>query len=83
MAKDAQVTKIKGFFAHLRVYIIVNIILIVVNLFTSPSYWWSVWPLLFWGIGLFFHYMNTFPDTPIDLTRKWEMEALKKEKRKR
>ena len=49
-----------GFYIHLAVYAGVNILLIVINLATSPQYLWFKWPLLGWGIGLFFHGMSIF-----------------------
>jgi len=49
-----------GFYIHLAVYVGVNILLIVINLSTSPQYIWFKWPLLGWGIGLFFHGMSIF-----------------------
>jgi hypothetical protein len=49
-----------GFYIHLAVYVGVNILLIIINLSTSPRYIWFEWPLLGWGIGLFFHGMSTF-----------------------
>lgn len=49
-----------GFYIHLAVYVGVNILLIIINLSTSPQYIWFKWPLLGWGIGLFFHGMSIF-----------------------
>lgn len=49
-----------GFYIHLVVYVGVNVLLIVINLATSPQYLWFKWPLLGWGIGLFFHGMSIF-----------------------
>jgi hypothetical protein len=49
-----------GFYIHLAVYAGVNILLIIINLSTSPQYIWFKWPLLGWGIGLFFHGMSIF-----------------------
>jgi len=49
-----------GFYIHLAVYVGVNVLLIVINLATSPQYVWFKWPLLGWGIGLFFHGMSIF-----------------------
>ena len=49
-----------GFYIHLAVYIVVNIILIIINLRTSPEYIWFKWPLIGWGIGVFFHAMGVF-----------------------
>jgi len=49
-----------GFYIHLAVYVGVNILLVIINLSTSPQYIWFIWPLLGWGIGLFFHGMSIF-----------------------
>jgi hypothetical protein len=49
-----------GFYIHLAVYIGVNILLIIINLLKSPQHLWFIWPLIGWGIGIFFHGMSTF-----------------------
>ena len=49
-----------GFFSHLAVYGVVNLILIILNLTRSPNDLWFYWPLAGWGIGVFFHGMSTF-----------------------
>ena len=49
-----------GFYIHLTVYIAVNILLIIINLLTSPHTLWFIWPLMGWGIGIFLHGMVTF-----------------------
>ncbi|MGD9033269.1 MAG: 2TM domain-containing protein [Desulfobacteraceae bacterium] len=49
-----------GFYIHLSFYVVVNIVLIIINLNTSTQYLWFKWPLIGWGIGLFFHGMGVF-----------------------
>jgi hypothetical protein len=49
-----------GFYIHLLAYIVISIFLIFVNLSTSPQYFWFKWPLIGWGIGLFFHALGVF-----------------------
>jgi protein-S-isoprenylcysteine O-methyltransferase Ste14 len=49
-----------GFFSHLGAYVVVNLILLVLNLVQSPGDLWFYWPLLGWGIGVFFHGMGVF-----------------------
>ncbi|MGO8987265.1 MAG: 2TM domain-containing protein [bacterium] len=49
-----------GFYIHLSVYVGVNVLLIIINLLTSPHYLWFIWPLMGWGIGIFLHGMATF-----------------------
>jgi class 3 adenylate cyclase len=46
------------FYNHLYVYVGVNIFLIIINLLSSPFRWWFPFPLLGWGIGLFFHWLK-------------------------
>ena len=49
-----------GFYIHLFAYITVNPLLAFINYSTSPHYWWFLWPLLGWGIGLFSHWFAVF-----------------------
>ena len=49
-----------GFFIHLTVYIVVNILLVIINFSTSTQYLWFKWPLLGWGIGVLFHALGVF-----------------------
>jgi hypothetical protein len=45
--------------------------LAVLNLITSPSYIWFIWPMLGWGIAVAIHAISTF--TPITfLGADWE-----------
>jgi hypothetical protein len=43
------------FWPHLSSYLAVNAFLIAINLLTSRGHFWAIWPLLGWGLGLFFH----------------------------
>ena len=45
----------QGFRIHLIIYAVVNVILIIVNLATSPGKLWFYWPLIGWGIGVALH----------------------------
>ncbi len=49
-----------GFYWHLGVYLAVNTLLIIINIGTSTEYLWFKWPLLGWGIGVFFHGLAVF-----------------------
>lgn len=48
------------FYKSLTVYLAVNLVLFLINLVTSPGKWWFYWPLFFWGIGVFFHFLKVF-----------------------
>lgn len=49
-----------GFKTHLVVYLGVNVLLMAINLINSPEYLWFVWPLMGWGIAIFWHAMGVF-----------------------
>ena len=55
-----EVEEIKGFYIHLGIYVLINLFLIVLNLITSPSYFWAIWPMLGWGVGVGAHAVATF-----------------------
>jgi hypothetical protein len=46
--------------SHVVSFIGVNGFLIALNLFTSPGYFWAIFPLLAWGLGLFLHFMKVY-----------------------
>jgi hypothetical protein len=55
-----RVEEIKAFYMHLVSYIVVNAVLVILNLLTSPEYLWFIWPLGGWGIGLLLHGLSVF-----------------------
>lgn len=71
-----RVQEIKGFYSNLISYVFVNAFLIYVNYRTGWDHKWFIFPLLGWGIGLFFHYLNTFDKNPF-LSKDWERRKIK------
>ena len=69
-----RVTEIKDFYHHLVVYGVVNVVLIILNLMTSPGYYWFVWPLFGWGIGVALHGVSVFGGF---WGRSWEERKIK------
>jgi len=49
-----------GFYGHLASYVAVIGLLFVINMLTSPTRPWFLWPAFGWGIGVFSHYMGVF-----------------------
>ncbi len=73
-----------GFYTHLSVYVVVNLVLIGINLATSPAYLWFKWPLMGWGIGVFFHGMSAFAFSGLEGVKERMIEKeLEKESRRR
>ena len=71
-----RVEEIKGFYTHLIVYVVINIGLFLINLFSTPGEWWFYWPLLGWAIGLFFHGMGVFVFSRFP-GKQWEDRKIK------
>ena len=60
-AKARERAKAKyGFFVHAGVYVAVMVLLVFVNLATSPQAIWFVWPLIGWGIAVVMHAVRVF-----------------------
>ncbi len=55
-----RVEDIRGFYTHLGVYIVINVLLLTINLVTSPNALWFYWVTIFWGVGIAFHAMGVF-----------------------
>ncbi len=56
--RDPSLLK-KGFYIHLIVYILVNLLLIYINYTYTPTKIWFIYPLLGWGIGVAVHFICT------------------------
>ena len=79
-----KVKKIKEFYQHLTVYLLINTVLILINLgiFQTGVLDWSIpkWSMFttpfFWGIGLFFHWLGVFHNN-FSFFKNWEEQKIK------
>ena len=71
-----QVQEIKGFYAHLATFILVNTFLFILNFMYSPYNWWFYWPLFGWSIGLAFHALGVFGKNMF-FGKDWEEKKIK------
>ncbi len=55
----------RDFGSHLVAYIVVNALLIVVWASTGAGYFWPVWVLAGWGVGLILHAWDVFVRRPV------------------
>ena len=78
-----KVKKKKEFYHHLLSYVVINFFLLAINLLTYPRFLWFMFPLLGWGIGLLFHYVDVFgiPGFGI-LDKNWEEREIESELRR-
>ncbi|WP_343695091.1 2TM domain-containing protein [Flavobacterium sp.] len=82
-----KVKRLKGFYSHLRVYVIVNLIIIVTNLnkdiFSEGIHasgltdWHTYSVAFFWGIGLLAHAMSVF-GRDFFFSADWEQKKIQK-----
>ncbi len=49
-----------GFYIHLTVYVLVNLLLLAINLQTNPGRLWFLWSLCGWGVGVVCHGLSVF-----------------------
>jgi len=82
-----KLEKLVGFYWHLAVYIVINIFIIIVvsNNSGEPFFSFATFATaLFWGIGLFFHFVGVF-GSDLMFGKKWEerkiQEMMEKDKR--
>lgn len=71
-----KVQELKGFYSHLIAYIVVIPLIAFVNLKFTPDHYWFFYPMIGWGIGIFFHALGVF-DTTSFFGKGWEEKKLK------
>lgn len=84
-----RVKRIKGFYTHLMVFIVINIMLMIVNYKNSDERFW-MWQTfstpVIWGVGLLAHGLSVFLPS-IMIGKDWEerkiKELMEKEKQNR
>jgi len=68
-----RVQKRRDFSAHLVAYVVVNAMLIGIWAVTGAGYFWPVWVLLGWGVGVVLNAWDVFlrrPVTEADVDRE-------------
>ena len=72
-----RVKELKNFYRNLLTYAGVNILLIIINLLTSPEHLWFYWTTIFWGIGIVLHASKVFILKGKFLGKGWEEKKIK------
>ncbi|WP_125719870.1 2TM domain-containing protein [Flavobacterium ustbae] len=82
-----RVKKLKGFYSHVKIYIIINIIIIISSLtrssftggidFSGLSEWHTYSTAFFWGIGLAAHGLSVF-GSDLFFGQDWEKKQIQK-----
>ncbi len=75
-AAKAHVGEIRGFYGHLIIFVIINILLFAINIIQGVHYLWFYWVTIFWGIGLCMHAFSVY-GRPRIFGREWEEKKIK------
>lgn len=76
--REAAVKRVKAkrdFKNHVAIYVIVNTMLVVIWSLSTGGYFWPIWSIAGWGIGLAFNAWSVYYEKPItedDIRREME-----------
>jgi uncharacterized NAD(P)/FAD-binding protein YdhS len=76
-----RVKKIKGFYTHAAIYVVINIMIVIINIQNlepgeSYFHWYNFTTLFFWGVGLTAHAASVFVPEFI-FGKNWEERKIK------
>ena len=72
-----RVEEVKKFYGNLVTYGVINVILIIINLVTSPGSLWFYWVTIFWGIAILLHASKVFILKGKFLGEEWQERKIK------
>ena len=76
--REAALKRVKAkrdFKSHVAIYLIVNVMLVVIWALSGQGYFWPIWAIVGWGIGLAFNAWAVYFEKPIteeDIRREME-----------
>jgi hypothetical protein len=73
----AVLRKKSEFRSHVAAYFLVNAMLVAVWAMTGADFFWPMFPMLGWGIGLFFHGWDVYGRPPTEEQIQREMDRLR------
>lgn len=71
----------REFFSELTTYLLVNAMLVGINLFLTPGFFWAIFPILGWGVAIGMQAFETFTPQGENFRREFEKWQRKREKR--
>jgi hypothetical protein len=55
----------REFKTHVAVYVIVNALLVAIWAMSGGGYFWPIWPIVGWGVGVAFNAWSAYFEKPI------------------
>ncbi|OBW96242.1 helix-turn-helix domain-containing protein [Gallibacterium salpingitidis] len=77
-----KVRQIRDFYIQLSIYFVINLLLFLINLIMTPDYWWVIWVVIGWGIGILIKAFRIWV-IPIWLDDEWERKKVEQQLNKR
>lgn len=71
-----RVEKIKGFYVHLIVTILIIPVLVFINLKFVPHYHWFWFPIIGMSLSVFFHWFGVFGFDKLGFGKDWEQRKI-------
>lgn len=72
-----QVRRIRAFYLHAFRYVLVMLVLLAINVVSTPHKWWVMWPALGWGAALLAQGLGAFELLPV-LGADWERREVER-----
>lgn len=70
-----RVEKMKGFYVHLSIYLLLSAFFIFLN-FRSGDFPWAIFPIVGWGLGIIGHASDALGWNPF-FGKQWEERKIK------
>lgn len=67
-SREAAVKRLKAkrdFKSHLATYVVVNLMLVAIWALSGRGYFWPIWPIAGWGVGLVLNAWTVYFQKPI------------------
>ncbi len=72
-----RLKKRSDFHAHVLVYVLVNTFLVIIWAMTGAGFFWPVFPIVGWGIGVVMNGWDVYREPPSEEQIRREMDRLR------
>ena len=73
----ASLKKKREFGAHVAAYLLINTMLVVIWAMTGAEFFWPIFPILGWGIGVFFNAWDVYGRPPSEERIRREIDRMR------